>query len=117
MNPTSTTTTTACPYCGRALRWMATRWLRRGVLQCQQCGDFPDFRQNGVAPMAPARGRRWSVLIVDDSEEHRELYAAMLGDAMSVVTASNGDRGMAIAKAQPPDIILLDVMMPMMDGF
>ena len=40
--------TTLCPYCGRALHWMPTRWLGRGVFQCEQCGDFPDFRTNAA---------------------------------------------------------------------
>src|ERR1051326_6192459 len=109
--------TTVCPYCGRALQWMPSRWLGRGVFQCQQCGDFPDFRKPGMQLDPSSGAPRWRVLIVDDSDEHRELYAAMLGDTMTVVTAPNGPRALALAKAQPPDVILLDVLMPVMDGF
>ena len=116
MNPTSMATT-ACPYCGRALQWMPTRWLGRGIFQCPQCGDFPDFRTNGAAISPGLHGSRCRVLIVDDSDEHRELYATMLGDVMTVVTAPGGEQGLALARTEAPDVILLDVMMPVMDGF
>ena len=109
--------TTLCPYCGRALHWMPTRWLGRGVFQCEQCGDFPDFRTNAAPDGDASRTTRARVLIVDDSDEHRELYATMLADAMAVATAAGGEQGLALAKAQTPDVILLDVMMPVMDGF
>jgi CheY-like chemotaxis protein len=95
---------------------MPSRWLGRGVFQCEQCGDFPDFRANQSAPLQPA-SPRFRVLIVDDDAAHRELYATMIGDATSVVTADGGDQALACARAQPFDVILLDVMMPLMDGF
>ena len=38
-------TKTLCPYCSRPLRWIAMRWLARGVFECDRCGEFPDFRQ------------------------------------------------------------------------
>lgn len=113
---TSRATMTVCPYCGRELQWMPTRWLGRGVFQCQQCGDFPDFRTGGASP-SPAKSSRYRVLIVDDSDEHRELYATMLGDSMTVITAPGGPQGLALARTESPDVILLDVMMPVMDGF
>jgi len=97
---------------------MPTRWLGRGVFQCEQCGDFPDFRKNDSAskPMA-ADGRRLRVLVVDDSAEHRDFYAMLLGESMTVTTAADGQNGIAIATDQLPDVILLDVMMPVMDGW
>jgi len=41
----SKVTKTLCPYCDRPLRWVAMRWLARGVFECERCGEFPDFRQ------------------------------------------------------------------------
>jgi len=37
-------TRTECPYCRKPLRWVAMRWLARGVFECDRCGEFPDFR-------------------------------------------------------------------------
>ncbi|HMD36923.1 MAG TPA: response regulator [Vicinamibacterales bacterium] len=112
----TTAVSSVCPYCGRSLRWMPTRWLGRGVFQCDQCGDFPDYRRNGAGPTSVG-GPRLRVLVVDDSVEHRDFYAMLLSETMSVTTAPDGGNGIAIAKDQIPDIILLDVMMPVLDGW
>jgi CheY-like chemotaxis protein len=115
----SMTVSTVCPYCGRSLRWMPTRWLGRGVFQCVQCGDFPDYRRNESerSPAVGVNGARLSVLIVDDSSEHRQFYATLLAERMTVTTASDGRQGVSLARAHKPDIILLDVLMPIMDGW
>lgn len=58
------------------------------------------------------------VLVVDDLEPNVHLLQAKLThDYHTVFTASNGRDAIASAKANNPDIILLDVMMPEMDGF
>jgi CheY-like chemotaxis protein len=57
------------------------------------------------------------VLIVDDDEDVRTLYSAVLEAAGYVpVTASNGREALAVARATLPSVILLDLMMPVMDG-
>lgn len=58
------------------------------------------------------------VLVVDDLEPNVHLLQAKLThDYHTVFTASNGREAIASAKANNPDVILLDVMMPEMDGF
>jgi CheY-like chemotaxis protein len=58
------------------------------------------------------------VLVVDDEEDVR--YVARLSldrvGGMDVVEASSGEEGIARAKKDQPDVILLDMMMPGMDG-
>ncbi|HYM23729.1 MAG TPA: response regulator [Vicinamibacterales bacterium] len=68
-------------------------------------------------PPVDSRRPRPRVLIVDDSDEHRRLYALMLADSMSVSTAADGEQAFAAAKNILPDVILLDVMMPILDGW
>src|SRR6184192_2513284 len=58
------------------------------------------------------------VLVVDDVELNVKLLEAKLAsEYFEVVTANNGPSALEIAEAELPDIILLDVMMPRMDGF
>ena len=58
------------------------------------------------------------VLVVDDVELNVKLLEAKLAsEYFEVVTAYNGPAALELADAEPPDIILLDVMMPRMDGF
>jgi CheY-like chemotaxis protein len=57
------------------------------------------------------------VLLVDDSVEHRDLYALMLESTAMVLTASRGEEALAIAGAEPLDVIVLDLLMPGMDGW
>ena len=58
------------------------------------------------------------ILIIDDEDDIREVAQIGLEIVANwrVITASSGDEGIAKAKAHQPDAILLDVMMPDMDG-
>ena len=58
------------------------------------------------------------VLIIDDEDDIREAAKLSLEmvDGLEVETACSGPEGVGMAAASPPDLILLDVMMPDMDG-
>src|SRR5215217_450090 len=59
-----------------------------------------------------------TVLIADDEPLGQETLAALLSPlAYQLIFASNGAEVLRLAAATPPDLILLDVMMPGMDGF
>lgn len=59
-----------------------------------------------------------TVLLVDDEARNRELLQDLLEvRGYSVLSASDGEEGLAIAHEQVPDAVLLDVMMPRIDGF
>ena len=58
------------------------------------------------------------ILIVDDEPSNRELLSAFLYFApYELEHAASGPAALAAAKARPPDLVILDVMMPGMDGF
>lgn len=58
------------------------------------------------------------ILIVDDLEKNISLMVLLLTHAgYSVLTASSGKEGIEIAAREHPDLILLDIQMPEMDGF
>ncbi|HSM57793.1 MAG TPA: response regulator [Candidatus Sulfomarinibacteraceae bacterium] len=59
-----------------------------------------------------------SILIVDDSEENRLLLSSQLGmEGYQILLAEDGPQGLEVARAEQPDLILLDVMMPEINGF
>lgn len=58
------------------------------------------------------------VLVIDDDDDLRELMRVMLGKAgYEVVDAADGVAGLALARTRAPDLIVLDLMMPKLDGF
>lgn len=58
-----------------------------------------------------------TILVIDDDTDILALLEMSLAsDGFHVITASNGISGLQLAKADQPDLILLDVMMPQMDG-
>jgi len=58
-----------------------------------------------------------SVLIVDDNQEMRAFIKASLATTYLIIEAENGQSALAQALKHTPDIIISDVMMPIMDGF
>jgi CheY-like chemotaxis protein len=59
-----------------------------------------------------------TILVVDDDDEIREIVALaleMMG-GWTVLSADRGASGLKLAREQVPDVVLLDVMMPEMDG-
>lgn len=58
------------------------------------------------------------ILIVDDEKDLVEILTFRLEAAgYDVVSAQNGQEGLEKAKSEKPDLVLLDVMMPKMDGY
>lgn len=58
-----------------------------------------------------------TVLIVDDNEQNRKLARyALRGMAYAIIEAQNGEEAVRMARDNKPDIILMDIRMPVMDG-
>ena len=59
-----------------------------------------------------------NILIIDDEERNRRLFEVFVkADGHHVESAASGEAGLKLATATPPDVILLDLMMPGRDGF
>ena len=63
-------------------------------------------------------GRDWSVLIVEDDARTAELFTAQLAALdINVRVARNGQEAILITGSQAPELIIMDLMMPELDGF
>jgi excisionase family DNA binding protein len=119
---------------GQAARYLGVaqstirKWSDQGRLPAFYTpGGHRRYRQRdldafvaGSAAGAPATRTRPAplVLIVDDDERVREFIRVNLEmDGYAVREAGSADEGLAALEAEPPDLILLDVMMPKVDGW
>ena len=79
-------------------------------------GDLETFLERSGPAGRTAGGP--TVLIVDDDEGTRALVRASLElEGFDVREAASGPEGLSVLEQDPPDLILLDVMMPQMDGW
>jgi len=94
----------------------------------QQLVRFPLLRRRmhadtaNMAPIPlqrplPEPGRkRPLVLLIEDSVTQRDLYARLIDEGLSVLTATRGETGYALACSEEPDVIMVDVRLPALDG-
>ncbi|MBT8469578.1 MAG: response regulator, partial [Deltaproteobacteria bacterium] len=81
----------------------------RSAAERQEEGEWlPD-------PIDP-EGEAPRVLVVDDTADMRRYLLSLLRDDYEVQTAKNGREGLEVAKAWDPDLVISDVMMPLMSG-
>jgi two-component system cell cycle response regulator len=62
-------------------------------------------------------GGKPRVLIVDDTQQHLDLYARGIAHIFGVLAATSGAEALQLAAREQPDVIVLDVLMPGMDGW
>ena len=59
-----------------------------------------------------------TILLIEDNEQNRYLVTFLLGKhGYLVECATDGPRGLEMAEARPPDLVLLDIQLPSMDGY
>ena len=58
------------------------------------------------------------VLIVEDQEDNRAILRDLLSNAgYELIEATNGEEGVALAQSERPDLILMDIQLPVLDGY
>ena len=58
------------------------------------------------------------ILVVEDQEDNRQILRDLLGSVgYDMIEAGDGEAGVAAAAAQRPDLILMDIQLPLMDGY
>ncbi len=58
-----------------------------------------------------------SVLVIEDNQDMRDYIVTSIGDEYRVLNASNGKEGLDLAIVEVPDLVISDIMMPIMDGY
>ena len=86
----------------------ALRWLPETISTPRDAGEIEGRNAS------QARSR---VLLADDNTDMRDYIRRLLEKRYEVVAVSNGGEALSAALANPPDLILSDVMMPELDGF
>jgi signal transduction histidine kinase/ligand-binding sensor domain-containing protein/DNA-binding response OmpR family regulator len=75
---------------------------------------------NSIEPVTPTdelKSNQPLILVVEDHEELREFIRESLSTEFRVVTAADGEEGWQLALQQVPDVVISDLMMPIMDGY
>lgn len=57
------------------------------------------------------------ILVVEDVDFNRDLFVQLLEDDYEVIEAVNGQEGVELAERERPDLILMDLSLPVMDGW
>lgn len=61
--------------------------------------------------------KKRKILIVDDEADIRDMVEQLLAEQFTVLKAPDGEAGFKVARAELPDLIILDISMPKLDGF
>jgi CheY-like chemotaxis protein len=121
--------TTCCPGCQKE--------FAADVAACPYCGTAPATARETVAalaavaspvapspaappPSTPIAPRTFKVLVVDDNASIRHLVRTVLetsGLDLTVISAQDGREALTLTEIEHPDLVLLDVSMPDLDGF
>jgi type IV pilus assembly protein PilB len=108
----------SCPYCGLTAAPPAPRPVpAAAATPPPQAAAAPE-----AARAAPAAGaqRTYKALVVDDQPDLRNIVRMALergGLGLTVLTAQDGPEALALVEVERPDVVILDVSMPGMDGF
>jgi two-component system cell cycle response regulator DivK len=58
------------------------------------------------------------ILVIEDQEDNRQILRDLLGTAgFDMIEAADGQEGVAAATKERPDLILMDIQLPIMDGY
>ena len=107
----TSTATGAKPFVEEALGWLPeTPRENDEVINDQDLLPVP-------CPPSSGTGVRPRILIADDNADMRQYIARLLSEHYEVETAPDGQAALRAAREHPPNLILSDVMMPVMDGF
>jgi two-component system cell cycle response regulator DivK len=96
----------------------------RGLPGLRELGEFHAFHAHGILtaclwlPICPPVGSMAKVLLVEDNEMNRDMLSRRLSKrGFDVLMAVDGADGVEMARAHIPDLILMDMSLPVLDGW
>jgi two-component system, cell cycle response regulator DivK len=111
----------ALPEAAKRTVWHGAGAFRRSNVgnSARKCGTDIAIRYGaGAEPRSEAVAlQRRRVLIVEDNHDNRAIFAAILQHhGYEVLEAADGENGVRVAQEEHPDVILMDISLPHMDG-
>ncbi|MDK2745427.1 MAG: response regulator [Nitrospira sp. BO4] len=100
----------ATPFVEEAARWLPSEEVSESGSQNAELSIGSDFSHSSLT----ARSR---VLLADDNADMREYVSRLLRSRFEVQTVADGQAALDAARANPPEVVLTDIMMPRLDGF
>ena len=107
----------AIPYVEEALRWLPDEGRHEphaGRIGADYARHLP-IRRGGAHP--PGMNDRPRILVADDNRTPRQYVSRLLSERYEVTAVADGMAALAAARSRPPDLVLSDVMMPLVNGF
>jgi excisionase family DNA binding protein len=102
-------------------RWIESRGLpatKLGKLWKLKLSEVEDWMRTQSSPAERSAAQRRRVMVIDDDDHLRTTIADSLHDQGYLVSlAQDGREALHLAEAEPPDLILLDLQLPHLDGF
>jgi len=95
----------------------ALRWLPDSAAGADEILSVQDELLPVPCPAVSETAVRARVLIADDNSDMRQYLARLLSEQYQVETVADGQAALQAAQTTPPDLIVSDVMMPILDGF
>jgi signal transduction histidine kinase len=95
----------------------ALRWLPDAAAGSNEIVSVHDELLPVPCPPVSVPGVRPRVLVADDNSDMRQYLARLLSEQYEVETVADGQAALQAARKNPPDLIVSDVMMPIVDGF
>lgn len=103
--------------CEFALKPVRAAQLRQVISRALHGADQPEGSPDAPSGAGLEQGQRVKVLLAEDNRTNQLVVTKMLKDApLDIAIAQNGAEAVAMFQDSPPDIVLMDMMMPEMDG-
>jgi PAS domain S-box-containing protein len=115
-NTLASTALGAAPFIEEAMRWLPGD-TEQSASPARPDGDERAAGEAAVAPRSQRAEPATRILVVDDNADMRDYITRLLSARWTVRAVADGRQALAEAQAQPPELIISDIMMPGLDGF